>query len=94
LFSCSRQVNNNGRCLSFRLQRDLIDSKGFKLIEKKEETLSSPLQQFRGRQPLFQLVQLLQLISLEILQEGIKGLSGIDKLYKRKRDIQHIAREK
>jgi hypothetical protein len=41
------------RYLSFRLQRELLDSEGVKLFEKKEETLPSPLQQFRGRQPLF-----------------------------------------
>ena len=38
------QVNNTrkGRCLSFRLQRESLDSEGVKLFEKKEETVPSP----------------------------------------------------
>jgi hypothetical protein len=41
LFSCSRQVNNKGRCLSFRLQRESLDSEGVKLIERKRVPSSS-----------------------------------------------------
>jgi hypothetical protein len=38
------QVSNTGkgRCLSFRLQRESLDSEGVKLFEKKEETIPSP----------------------------------------------------
>jgi hypothetical protein len=38
------QVSNTekGRCLSFRLQRESLDSEGVKLFEKKEETVPSP----------------------------------------------------
>jgi hypothetical protein len=38
------QVRNTekGRCLSFRLQRESLDSEGVKLFEKKEETIPSP----------------------------------------------------
>jgi hypothetical protein len=38
------QVSNTekGRCLSFRLQRELIDSEGVKLFNKKEEIIPSP----------------------------------------------------
>jgi hypothetical protein len=39
-----------------RLQRESLDSEGVKLFEKNEETIPSPLQQFRGRQPFFQLI--------------------------------------
>jgi hypothetical protein len=45
-----------GRCSSFRIQRESLESEGFKLIEKKEETIPSPIQQFRGRQLLIQLI--------------------------------------
>jgi hypothetical protein len=31
-----------GRCLSFRLLRESLDSEGVKLFEKKEETIPSP----------------------------------------------------
>jgi hypothetical protein len=43
LFSCSRKVNNKGICLSFRLQRESLDSEGVKLIEKERQYLL-PLQ--------------------------------------------------
>jgi hypothetical protein len=38
------QVSNTGkgRCLSFRLQRESLDSERVKLFEKKEETIPSP----------------------------------------------------
>jgi hypothetical protein len=38
------QVSNigKGRCLSFRLQRESLDSEGVQLFEKKEETIPSP----------------------------------------------------
>jgi hypothetical protein len=38
------QVSNTGkgRCLSFKLQRESLDSEGVKLFEKKEETVPSP----------------------------------------------------
>jgi hypothetical protein len=38
------QVSNTrkGRCSSFRLQRESLDSKGVKLFEKKEETIPFP----------------------------------------------------
>jgi hypothetical protein len=38
------QVSNigKGRCVSFKLQRESLDSEGVKLFEKKEETIPSP----------------------------------------------------
>jgi hypothetical protein len=38
------EVNKTGkrRCLSFKIQRESLDSEGVKLFKKKEETLPSP----------------------------------------------------
>jgi hypothetical protein len=41
LFSCSRQANNKGISLSFRLQRESLDLEGVKQIEQRETLPSS-----------------------------------------------------
>jgi hypothetical protein len=45
------RLTNKGISLSFRLQRESLDSEGVKLIEKERQYLL-PLQQFRGRQDI------------------------------------------
>ena len=55
LFPCSRQINNKGRCFSFKTSKGVTWLRGSQnYLRRRKRQIPSPLQQLRGRKLLIQ----------------------------------------